>query len=122
MKLLIVDDSNIIRRAIEHYLKDFNMEICGSADNGADAVELYRREKPDLVTMDITMPRMDGLRALKEIKKIDPDARVLIVSALRDKETGIEALKEGAMGFLPKPFTPVQLKEEIEQILEEAAL
>jgi len=119
MKLLIVDDSNIIRRAIENYLKDFDIEICGSVDNGHEALQIYKESNPDLVTMDITMPRMDGLTALRKIMELDSDARVIVISALKDKDTGIEALKIGAQGFLPKPFTPAQLKEEIEQIMEE---
>ena len=120
MKLLIVDDSNIIRRAIENYLKDFDLEICGSVDNGEEALKKYRKHKPDLVTLDITMPRMDGLSALKEIISLDPEACVLVISALKDRETGIKALKIGAAGFLPKPFTPTQLKEEIQNLLEES--
>lgn len=119
MKLLIADDSNIIRRAIENYLKEFELEICGSVDNGEEALSLYKQYSPDLVTMDITMPRMDGLTAIRKILDHDPEARILVISALKDKETGIEALKMGALGFLPKPFTPLQLKEEISQVLEE---
>ncbi len=119
MKLLIVDDSNIIRRAIEFYLKEFNMEICGSVNNGEDAVRCYKEQKPDVVTMDITMPGMDGLAALEQIMDFDPSASVIVISALKDKGTGIKALSLGASGFLSKPFTPDQLKEEIEAILEE---
>lgn len=119
MKILIVDDSTIIRCVIEKNLRALNLEICGSVDNGKDAVEAYGRLRPDLVTMDITMPRMDGLAALGEIMAMDGEAKVLIISALKDRKTGIEALKMGAVGFLPKPFTPLQLTEEIKQIIDE---
>ncbi len=122
MKLLIADDSNIIRRAIQFYLKEFNMEICGSVNNGEDAVRCYKEQKPDLVTMDITMPGMDGLRALEKIIDFDPEANVIVISALKDKSTGIKALSLGACGFLSKPFTPDQLKEEIQAFLEEQNL
>ena len=83
------------------------------------AVRCYKEQKPDVVTMDITMPGMDGLAALEQIMDFDPSASVIVISALKDKGTGIKALSLGASGFLSKPFTPDQLKEEIEAILEE---
>jgi len=117
VKLLIVDDSNIMRRAIEKYLADFQLDLVGTAGNGEQALELFKETKPDLVTLDITMPKLDGLSCLKEMRSIDPEARILIISALKDPATGLEALKLGARGFLSKPFTQEQLKEEIEEIL-----
>ncbi|QEN04732.1 response regulator [Thiospirochaeta perfilievii] len=116
MKLLIVDDSNIMRRAINKYLKEFKLEIVGSACNGEEAVEICKSKKPDLVTLDITMPKMDGLTCLTEILKIAPETKILVISALSDYGTGLLALKKGAMGFLPKPFTASELQEEIKFI------
>lgn len=119
MKLLIVDDSNIMRRAIDKYLKEFNLEVVGRAGDGEAAIKLCRETEPDLVTLDITMPKMDGLTCLTEILKIKPDTKILVISALKDTATGLQALKKGALGFLPKPFTPAELQEEIKLIIGE---
>lgn len=117
MKLLIVDDSNIMRRAIEKYLKSFHLELIGTASDGEQAVQIARTFLPDIVTLDITMPKMDGLSCLKEIMKIIPDCKVLVISALKDPATSLQALKLGAKGFLPKPFTEEELKSEISEII-----
>lgn len=119
MKLLIVDDSNIMRRAIEKYLKDFKLNLVGTAGDGEQALILFKEHSPDIVTLDITMPKLDGLGCLKEMMKLNPKCRVLIISALKDPATSLNALKLGAKGFLSKPFTEIQLKEEIEEILGE---
>lgn len=107
MKLLIVDDSRIIRRTIQTIIKnsEANFTITGEAENGIEAVRAYKTKKPDIVTMDITMPEMDGLSAIEQILKFDPDAKILVVSALNAKETVIEAIKRGAKGYVLKPFT-----------------
>jgi len=117
MKLLIVDDSNIMRKAIEKYLSDFGLELVGTAGDGESALEMFKAHLPDLVTLDITMPRMDGFACLDEIMKIKPDTRVLIISALKDSATGLMAVKKGARGFLSKPFSAEQLREEIKLCL-----
>jgi two-component system chemotaxis response regulator CheY len=116
MKLLIVDDSNIMRRAIEKYLRDSKFTLVGTAPDGETAMQLFRRHLPDLVTLDITMPKMDGLSCLEQMLKIKPDARILIISALKDPATGLQALKKGARGFLAKPFTAAQLQKEIGEV------
>ncbi len=116
MKLLIVDDSNIMQKAIGKYLKEFNLEIVGYAGNGEEALVMCERYKPEIVTLDITMPKMDGLTCLEKILKLYPETKVLVISALKDSATGLKALKLGAKGFLPKPFTPQDLQEEIEFI------
>lgn len=113
MKLLIVDDSNIMRRAITKYLQNLGLQIVGTASNGQEALEIFKQTLPDLVTMDITMPMMDGLTCLTEVLKIKPTTTVIVVSALADSATGLKALKLGAKAFLPKPFTEDQLVEEI---------
>lgn len=117
MKLLIVDDSNILRRAIEKYLGTFGMELVGSAPDGETALGIFRRTLPDLVTMDITMPKMDGLACLEEMLRIKPDTKVLVISALSDPQTGLSALKKGARGFLSKPIKAETLIEEVQHIL-----
>jgi two-component system chemotaxis response regulator CheY len=116
MKLMIVDDSNIMRRAIEKYLADFGLELIGTAFDGQAALELFRAAGPDVVTLDITMPRLDGLSCLALMLREKPDAKVLVVSALKDPGTGLKALKMGAKGFLPKPFTAAELRSEMRRI------
>lgn len=113
MKLLVVDDSNIMRKAIEKYLHEFGLQCVGTAGDGESAIELFREHLPDVVTLDITMPKMDGLSCLDEIMKIKPDTRVIVISALKDPATGILAIKKGAKGFLSKPFSPEELCEEM---------
>ncbi len=116
-KLLIVDDSNVIRNRIGRHSSLMNFEVVATAINGLDAVEQYRKFKPDLVTMDLTMPHMDGLESIQAIMDIDPDANILVVSALSDKATGIRALKYGARGFICKPFTDTQLSKALEEMM-----
>lgn len=117
MKLLIADDSNIMRRAIEKYLADKRFTLVGSAGDGETALRLFSQFRPDVVTLDITMPKMDGLTCLEKMLAIKPTAKILIVSALRDSLTGLQALKKGAKGFLPKPFTAEELQMEIDDLL-----
>ncbi|MFW5800984.1 MAG: response regulator [Spirochaeta sp.] len=117
MKLMIVDDSNIMRRAIQKYLAPFNMELAAMAADGITALRLFAQHRPDVVTMDITMPELDGLGCLVEMLKIKPETRVLIVTALSDPETGLDAVRKGAKGYLTKPFSQEQLREEITHIL-----
>lgn len=117
MKLLIVDDSTLIRSAIETFLKDMPFEVVGQAANGLEALELFKKHNPEYVTMDITMPEMDGLHAMKEILKINPKVRILIVSAISSQGTIVEALSAGAKHYLNKPFNGEKLKEAMQKIL-----
>ncbi|MCR9143386.1 MAG: response regulator [bacterium] len=117
MKLLIVDDSSIIRKAISKYLKEYGVELVGEAGDGVQALEQMRVHKPDLVTLDITMPEMDGLTCLDEMLKIDPAIKVIVISALSDQATALKALKAGAKGFLGKPFTEDKIKEAFDRVL-----
>ena len=118
-KLMIVDDSNIIRSKIARSLADSGLEIVGLAANGRDAVFRFERARADVVTMDLTMPEMDGLECIRELRRIDPKVRILVVSALADKSDAIAALKEGAQGFLCKPFTEDELAEAIGELIED---
>ena len=117
LKLLICDDSNIIRRKIERELKIDRLQVVATASNGRLAVEAFRKEPCDVVTMDITMPEMDGIECVEKLVAIKPDVLILIISALSDKATAIEALKRGANGFLCKPFTDRQLTDAIDELL-----
>jgi two-component system chemotaxis response regulator CheY len=119
MKLLIVDDSSVVRRAIERDLESGEITEVDQAATGEDAVRLYSAKLHDVVTLDITMPGMDGLTCLDKIIAINPEARVLIISALRDKATAIDAIKRGASGFLCKPINPPELREAFKLLIED---
>ncbi|MBN1408385.1 MAG: response regulator [Calditrichaceae bacterium] len=109
-KLMIVDDSSIIRRIIKRHVDDYHLEIVGEASNGETALEIFRRKRPDIVTMDIVMPRLDGLSVIREMAKIDRDVKIIAVTSLADKATGIEAIKSGAKSFVIKPFSADKLQ------------
>jgi len=103
-KVLIVDDAAFMRISIKNMLTKNGYEVVGEAENGATGVELYKELQPDIVTMDITMPEMSGLDALKEITKIDPQAKIVMVSAMGQEAMVREAIISGAKGFIVKPF------------------
>ena len=112
MKLLIVDDSSVIRSRIARASNNANMptlNIVGLAKNGQEALRICKVVVPDLVTMDLTMPEMDGISCIKDLLALHPALNILVVSALSDRTTAIQALKLGARGFLNKPFTDKQL-------------
>lgn len=117
LKLMIVDDSNVMRRKIERSHQCARLNFVGSAGNGRQAIELARRAEPDVVTMDITMPEMDGIQCVEQLVAMNPDILILVVSALADKATAIEAMKRGANGFLCKPFTDRQLTDALDELL-----
>lgn len=119
-RLMIVDDSNIIRSMILRTLSQHNLEIVATAGNGEEAVQRFIEDQPDVVTMDLTMPRMDGIQCIRKLKALNPKLRVLVVSALADKATAIQALKEGAQGFLCKPFSETDLSDAITELLEDS--
>jgi two-component system, chemotaxis family, chemotaxis protein CheY len=116
-KLMIVDDSNIMRRRIERSQQFDELEVVGSAANGLEAIELFQRTDPDLVTMDITMPQMDGIECIERLVELKPAIRILVISALADKATAVDAMEKGANGFLNKPFTDRQLNEAIAELM-----
>ena len=117
LKHMIVDDSNIIRSKITRTLSQHNMEVVATASNGEEAISLFALNKPDVVTMDLTMPRMDGLECIRALRKLNAQVHILVVSALADKATAIQALKEGAQGFLCKPFSESDLTEAMDELL-----
>ena len=103
-KIMIVDDAAFMRITIKNMLKKSTHEVVGEAENGKVAIDRYRELVPDIVTMDITMPEMDGLSALKEILRINPKANVIMVSAMGQETMVREAIVSGAKGFIVKPF------------------
>jgi two-component system chemotaxis response regulator CheY len=118
-KLMIVDDSNIMRRRIERSQQFDELELIGSAANGLEALELFKKADPDVVTMDLTMPQMDGIECISRLVELKPAVRILVISALADKATAVEAMEKGANGFLNKPFTDRQLNEAIADLIRE---
>lgn len=103
-KVLIVDDAAFMRVTLKTLLERNNFEVVGEAANGLEGVKKFVEVNPDIVTMDITMPEMDGVQALKEIKKINPNAKVIMISAMGQETMVKEAVLSGAIGFLVKPF------------------
>jgi two-component system chemotaxis response regulator CheY len=116
-KLMIVDDSNVMRRRIERSQQLDELQVVGAAANGVEALELFKRTDPDLVTMDITMPQMDGIECIQRLVELKPAVRILVISALADKATAVDAMEKGANGFLNKPFTDRQLNEAIAELI-----
>ncbi|MBI5715594.1 MAG: response regulator [Chloroflexi bacterium] len=115
-KILIVDDAEFLRLRISKMLVSSGHQVI-EADNGAKAVITYKSDKPDAVLMDITMPEMDGLAALKEIRSADPNARVVMLTALGQESVVIEAIKNGAKDFVVKPFQPDRVLAAIDKAL-----
>jgi two-component system chemotaxis response regulator CheY len=103
-KVLIVDDAAFMRVSIKNMLTKNGYEVIGEAENGKVAIQKYQELSPDIVTMDITMPEMDGLQSLKKILEIDPSANVIMVSAMGQESMVREAVQSGAKGFIVKPF------------------
>ncbi|CAH1203200.1 MULTISPECIES: response regulator [Paenibacillus] len=116
-RILIVDDAAFMRMMIRDILSKNGYEVCGEANDGAQAIEKYKELKPDLITMDITMPEMDGIQALKEIKKIEPNAKVIMCSAMGQQAMVIDAIQAGAKDFIVKPFQADRVIEAIKKTL-----
>ncbi len=124
MKLLIVDDSNLIRTRIASVVKTTQMKgvrIVGLARNGLEAITLAKQHRPDVVTMDLTMPEMDGVETIRQLITLSPPPNILVVSALNDKSTAIMALRLGARGFINKPFTDQELSAALLDVAETTA-
>jgi len=119
MKLLIVDDSAMIRRAVATAYKGTVFTDVRTAADGLLAITAFKEQLPDVVTLDITMPYMDGLAALTQMLEIKPNTTVLVISALADNHTAIEALMRGAQQFIYKPFTSDDLKEALDILLDD---
>lgn len=115
--VLIVDDSRTSRRILKNILSDNGYEVVGEAADGQDGYEQYIRLKPDLVTLDITMPVLDGLGALEKIMQLDKNANVIMVTAAGQKSKMVEAIKLGAAEFIQKPFEPEQILSVIKTVI-----
>ena len=117
-RVIVVDDSMLIRRMVKDTLQSDGWDVVGEASNGNDAVELYQQLRPDVVTLDIIMPGSDGIEALRSIMRINPEAKVVVVSALNQTKLISEAIRSGAQDFIAKPFLPEQLQQTIRLCVE----
>ncbi len=115
--ILIVDDTQFMRKMLRDIFEKHGFKIVGEASNGKEAVKLYEELSPNLTTMDISMPEMDGIEALKAIMKIDPEAQVLMVSAMGFQSKVLEAVKAGAKNFIVKPLDEEKVIEVVNRIL-----
>lgn len=116
-RILVVDDAAFMRMMIKEILSKNGYEVVGEAADGAQAVDKYRELHPDLVTMDITMPEMDGIQALKEIRAMDSGAKVIMCSAMGQQAMVIDAIQAGARDFIVKPFQADRVIEAIRKTL-----
>jgi len=116
-RVLIVDDSEVMREMIGDILKENGLEIAGGAKDGSEALEKYKVLNPDLVTMDIVMPKEHGIDAVKKIIEHDQNARIIVISGLYQKSLVMEALEEGARDYLIKPFESVDLLKAVHKNL-----
>ena len=116
-KILIVDDAAFMRMMIKDILTKNGYEVVAEAANGVEAVELNKSHQPDLVTMDITMPEMDGIEAVKQIKAVNPAAKVIMCSAMGQQSMVMDAIKAGANDFIVKPFQADRVLEAVKKIV-----
>ncbi|MGM7681690.1 response regulator [Cytobacillus sp. Hm23] len=116
-KILIVDDAAFMRMMIKDILTKNGFEVVGEAADGVQAIEKFREFQPDLITMDITMPEMDGITALKEIKKLNSNAKIIMCSAMGQQAMVIDAIQAGAKDFIVKPFQADRVLEAINKTL-----
>lgn len=116
-RILVVDDAAFMRMMIKDILAKNDFEVIGEAADGAQAVEKFQELSPDLVTLDITMPEMDGIEALKKIREIDPNARVIMCSAMGQQAMVIDAIQAGAKDFIVKPFQADRVVEAVRKAL-----
>lgn len=116
-RVLVVDDAAFMRMMIKDILRKGGYQVVGEAEDGVRAIEKYRELKPDLVTMDITMPDMDGITAVKEIRQVDDEAVIIMCSAMGQQAMVIDAIQAGAKDFIVKPFQPDRVLEAIRKVL-----
>lgn len=115
LRILVADDTRFMRAIMKEILQSHQHEIVGEADNGREAVRLYKELKPELILLDISMPEMDGITALKMIREADPDAIAIICSGISQQDLISEALEHGAKGYIMKPFQPEQVNDAIQK-------
>ena len=116
-QVLVVDDAAFMRMMLKDILTKNGMQVVGEANNGIEAIEMYQELKPDIVTMDITMPEMDGITAVKQIRNLDPNARIIMCSAMGQQPMVLEAIQAGAKDFVVKPFQADRVIDSIQKVI-----
>ena len=116
-RILIIDDAMFMRKMLRTYLEKMGYTVIGEGASGLELLTMYPKLMPDLVTLDITMPEMDGLEALKNLKTTYPDALVIMVSAMGQREMVISAIQSGAKDFIVKPFDIIKVQETVKKVL-----
>lgn len=116
-KILIVDDAQFMRHLLKKVLVEAGFEVVGEATNGEEAVALYQTLKPDLVTLDVVMPKMNGLEALHQIREFDGDAKVVMVSAIDQRDNLLDAIRAGALDYIVKPFDAQRVSAAVHRAL-----
>lgn len=116
-KVLIVDDANFMQITLEKVLQLGSHQVVGKANNGIEAIQLYKETKPEIVLLDITMPEMDGIETISEIMKMDPEAKVIMCSAMGQQKIVVKAIELGAKDFIVKPFDESKVLETVDRVL-----
>ncbi|MHB8140836.1 MAG: response regulator [Vulcanimicrobiaceae bacterium] len=116
-KILIVDDAVVMRMMIKGILAKNGFDVVGEAQNGVEAVDKYKQLQPDLVTMDMVMPEMDGITAVRQIMAVDPNAKIIMCTSMGQQALVVEAIQAGAKSFITKPFQPPKILETINKVL-----
>ena len=117
-RIVIVDDVLLMRNRIRLILESMDHTVVGEADNGVDAVRLYQLKRPDLLTLDISMPEQDGMATINQILETDPEAKIIIISALEQKKLIMKALARGVKAFIVKPFQPDKVAQKVDEVLQ----
>lgn len=117
VNILVVDDAKFMRTTLTSILEKNQFSVVAEAENGEEAVQLYNAHKPDLVTMDITMPVMSGIEAIKQIKEIDREAKIIVCSAMGQQKVVVEAIEAGAKDFIVKPFDEYRVIDTIGNVI-----
>jgi len=116
-RILVVDDAAFMRMMVRDMLKKIGHQVVGEAANGLQGVQMYKELKPDLVTMDVTMPEMDGVEAVKEIMAFDKNAKIIMISAMGQQAIVMDCIKAGAKDFIVKPFNIDRVAEAVKKVL-----
>jgi len=116
--VMVVDDTGFMRKKLKKVLEESGYSVVAECEDGSEVVEAYQKHKPDIVTMDIVMPKMDGITAVKALLEVEKDAKVVMVSSLGLENKVMEAARAGASSFILKPFSPEELVDVLESVLE----
>ena len=116
--VMVVDDTGFMRKKLKKVLEESGYSVVAECEDGSEVVEAYQKHKPDIVTMDIVMPKMDGITAVKALLEVEKDAKVVMVSSLGLENKVMEAARAGASSFILKPFSPEELVDVLESVIE----